>query len=188
MRGRIDMTKRLETATFAGGCFWCVEAVFRRLKGVESVVPGYTGGDVPNPTYRDVCTGETGHAEAVRIVFDPDVVSFGELLEVFWTTHDPTTRNRQGADVGTQYRSAVFYEDERQREIAEESKRWAEAEKIWHDPIVTEIVPVTAFYEAESYHREYYEGNRLQPYCQLVISPKIAKLRKKFAEKLKETE
>jgi peptide-methionine (S)-S-oxide reductase len=179
---------RHETATLAAGCFWCVEAVFRRLKGVEKVVSGYTGGEVPHPTYRQVCGGETGHAEAVQVAFDPDVITFADILEVFWRSHDPTTLNRQGADAGTQYRSAIFYHDDAQREIAEKSLREAEKAGIWPDPIVTEIVPFTVFYEAEDYHRDYYELNRLQPYCRLVIDPKIVKLRKEFPEKLKEPE
>lgn len=179
------MAERRETATFAAGCFWCVEAVFSRIRGVEKVTSGYTGGSVPHPTYREVCSGTTGHAEAVRIAFDPEEISFAELLEVFWRTHDPTTRNRQGADVGTQYRSAIFCHDQRQREIAERSKRAAEEAGLWADPIVTEIVPFTDFYEAEEHHRDYYRLNSNQPYCRLVIDPKIRKLRKEFADKLK---
>ena len=178
------MSERRETATLAAGCFWCVEAVFSRLKGVERVVSGYAGGRVANPGYREVCGGETGHAEAVQITFDPEVISFAGLLEVFWRTHDPTTLNCQGADVGTQYRSAIFCHDDRQREIAEESKR--EAARLWSGPIVTEIVPFTTFYGAEGYHQGYYRLNPLQGYCRLVIDPKIAKLRKEFADRLKE--
>jgi len=179
------MTARRETATLAAGCFWCVEAVFARLRGVERVVSGYTGGEVSHPTYQEVCSGTTGHAEAVQIVYDPQQISFAELLEVFWRTHDPTTRNRQGADVGSQYRSAIFCHDERQRETAERSKRAAEAAGVWPDPIVTEVVPFTTFYSAEDYHQDYYRFNRLQPYCRAVIDPKIAKLQKTFADKLK---
>lgn len=179
------MAQRLETATLAGGCFWCFETVFSRLAGVEEVVSGYIGGQVPNPSYREVCEGATGHAEAVRITFDPEIISLAELLEIFWRTHDPTTRNRQGADVGTQYRSAVFYHDEKQREIAEESKRRMQAAGLWPDPIVTEIVPATEFYPAEAYHQDYYRLNRNQPYCRMVIDPKIKKLQKEFADKLK---
>jgi peptide-methionine (S)-S-oxide reductase len=179
------MSESIETATFAAGCFWCVEAVFSRLRGVEKVVSGYTGGSVPNPTYGAVCSGTTGHAEAVRIAFDPGKISFAELLEVFWRTHDPTTRNRQGADIGSQYRSAIFYHDERQREIAERSKREAEEASLWSDPIVTEIVPAAKFYEAEESHQEYYRLNPYQTYCRLVIDPKIRKLQKGFADKLK---
>ena len=179
------MTDRLETATLAAGCFWCVEAVFSRLKGVEKVVSGYTGGKVPNPTYEEVCEGTTGHAEAVQITFDPATISFAELLEVFWRSHDPTTRNRQGADVGSQYRSAIFYRDERQRAIAEASKREAEEAGLWPDPIVTEIVPRGDFHAAEAYHQDYYRLNQNQPYCRLVIDPKIRKLQKEFAGQLK---
>lgn len=180
------MAKRVETATLAGGCFWCIDAIFRRLRGVEEVVSGYTGGTVPNPTYREVCSGTTGHAEAVRISFDPEVISFAELLDVFWRSHDPTTLNRQGPDIGTQYRSAIFYLDDKQRETAERSKREAEEARLWPDPIVTEIVPFTNFHEAEEYHQDYYRLNPLQGYCRLVIDPKIRKLRKEFTDKLKE--
>jgi peptide-methionine (S)-S-oxide reductase len=179
------MAERLETAILAAGCFWCVEAVFSRLRGVEKVVPGYAGGSVPNPTYREVCSGTTGHAEAVQITFDPETISFAELLEVFWRTHDPTTHNRQGADAGTQYRSAIFCHDERQRAIAEQSKRQAGEAGLWPDPIVTEIVPFTNFYAAEAYHQDYYRLNPGQPYCRLVIAPKIGKLRQEFADRLK---
>jgi peptide-methionine (S)-S-oxide reductase len=179
------MAERLETTDLAAGCFWCVEAVFSRLRGVEKVVPGYTGGSVPNPTYQEVCSGTTGHAEAVRITFDPDEISFTELLEVFWRTHDPTTLNRQRADAGTQYRSAIFYQNESQREIAEKSRREAGEAGLWPDPIVTEIVPAADFYEAEEYHRDYYRLNPHQGYCRLVIDPKIRKLQKEFADKLK---
>jgi peptide-methionine (S)-S-oxide reductase len=178
------MTESLETATLAAGCFWCVEAVFGRLRGVEKVVSGYAGGTVPNPTYQEVCSGTTGHAETVQITFDPETISFDELLEVFWRTHDPTTLNRQGADSGTQYRSAIFCHDERQRQVAERSRRQA-AEAVWPDPIVTEIVPFTSFYPAEGYHQDYYRLNSFQPYCRIVIDPKIAKLQKEFADKMK---
>ncbi|HEY6838361.1 MAG TPA: peptide-methionine (S)-S-oxide reductase MsrA [Geobacteraceae bacterium] len=180
------MGERRETATLAGGCFWCTEAVFARLKGVVKVVPGYTGGSVPNPTYREVCDGETGHAEAVEITFDPDVISFAEILDVFWHIHNPTTLNRQGADVGEQYRSAIFYHDEDQRAVASASKRQAEEARLWPDPIVTEIVPSGAFYPAEGYHQDYYRRNRLQGYCMIVIDPKLEKLRKEFGHRLKE--
>ena len=179
------MTEKLETATFAAGCFWCVEAVFSRLKGVKKVTSGYTGGPIPNPTYEAVCSGTTGHAEAVRISFDPEMISFADLLEVFWRTHDPTTLNRQGADIGTQYRSAVFFHDERQREIAEKSKRETDEAGLWPDPIVTEIVPFSKFFEAEEYHQDYYRLNAHQSYCRLVIDPKVKKLQKEFADKLK---
>lgn len=180
------MPDRRETATLAAGCFWCVEAVFSRLRGVEKVISGYAGGSVPSPTYSEVCSGATGHAEAVQITFDPDAISFADLLDVFWRTHDPTTLNLQGADVGTQYRSAIFYHDEVQRETAERSRREAEEAGLWPDPIVTEIVPFTTFYEAEGYHQDYYRLNPYQPYCRLVIDPKIRKLQNEFAEKLRE--
>jgi len=179
------MTKRFETAILAGGCFWCVEAIFHRLRGVEKVISGYIGGTVENPTYQEVCSGTTGHAEAVKITFDPEVISFAELLEVFWRTHDPTSLNRQGADSGPQYRSAIFYGDEGQRGIAEESKRQAEKGGIWPDPIVTEITPAGTFYPAEGYHQDYYDLNAMQPYCRMVIDPKIRRLEKTFAEKVK---
>ena len=179
------MAERHEPATLAAGCFWCVEAIFDRIRGVEKVVSGYAGGTVPNPTYREVCSGMTGHAEAVRITFDPEKISFADLLEVFWRTHDPTTRNRQGADIGTQYRSAIFYHDEKQREIAERSKQETEERELWPDPIVTEIVPLTNFFEAEEDHRDYYRLNSGQPYCRIAIDPKIRKLQKEFPEKLK---
>jgi len=179
------MTRKLETATLAAGCFWCVEALFGRLQGVAKVVSGYTGGTLANPGYREVCEGTTGHAEAVQISFDPEVISFAELLELFWRCHDPTTLNRQGADTGTQYRSAIFWHDERQREVAEQSLRQAEAARLWPDPIVTELSPAGEFYPAESYHQDYYRANHLQPYCRMVIAPKLDKLQKLFADKLK---
>jgi peptide-methionine (S)-S-oxide reductase len=179
------MAGKSETATLAAGCFWCVEAVFGQLRGVQEVVSGYTGGTVVNPTYEEVCSGGTGHAEAVQIRFDPEAISFSELLEVFWRCHDPTTRNCQGADVGTQYRSAIFYHDERQRKLAETSRSDAQAAGLWPDPIVTEIVPFSTFYSAEGYHQDYYRQNSFQPYCRMVISPKLKKLRQNFADKLK---
>ncbi|WP_243374678.1 peptide-methionine (S)-S-oxide reductase MsrA [Geotalea sp. SG265] len=172
--------ERLETATLAAGCFWCTEAVFQVLKGVYRVVSGYAGGNVENPTYQEVCSGRTKHAESVQISFDPQVISYGDLLDVFWRCHDPTTPNRQGADRGSQYRSAIFYHDDRQRRIAEESKEKAEVDGLWSDPIVTQIVPFTNFYPAEGYHQSYYRFNRTQPYCLMVIDPKIEKLRKTF--------
>jgi peptide-methionine (S)-S-oxide reductase len=181
----IIMTKRVETTLLAAGCFWCVEAVFSRVRGVEQVVSGYAGGTVENPTYQEVCSGNTGHAEVVRITFDPEVISLAELLEVFWHIHDPTTLNRQGADAGTQYRSAIFYLDERQKEIAERSRREAGEAGFRSDPIVTEIVPFSNFYPAEDVHQNYFEQNSFQPYCRMVIDPKIRKLQKDFAEKLK---
>lgn len=180
----MEMSRR-EVATLAGGCFWCLEAVFDDLRGVESVESGYTGGRVPNPTYRQVCAGTTGHAEVVQVAFDPQVVSFRELLEVFFTIHDPTTLNRQGADVGTQYRSAIFYHSPEQKEIAEKTIAELDAEGIWDAPIVTEVVPLREFYVAEDYHQEYYAQNASQPYCRAVVAPKVAKFRQKFLEKLK---
>jgi len=179
------MTEKRETAALAAGCFWCVEAAFSRLRGVEAVVSGYAGGTVPHPTYQEVCSGTTGHAETVLITYNPDEISFSELLEVFWRIHDPTTRNRQGADVGTQYRSVIFYRDERQREMAERSLRQAEEANPWPEPIVTEILPFGNFYEAEGYHQDYYRMNPHQPYCRMVIDPKIKKLEKAFSSRLK---
>jgi peptide-methionine (S)-S-oxide reductase len=175
----------MATATLAGGCFWCLEAVFLRLRGVQRVASGYAGGHADHPTYRAVCTGTTGHAEVVQIDFDAEQISYGELLEVFFAIHDPTTLNRQGADVGTQYRSAIFYHDAAQQQEAERMIRELNEQQIWENPIVTEVVPLTRFFPAEDYHREYYDRNPEQGYCQVVISPKVAKLRQKFAEKLK---
>lgn len=176
---------RFEVATLAGGCFWCLEAVYEELKGVEKVESGYSGGGVPNPSYEQVCMGTTGHAEVVQLTFDPEAVSFRELLEVFFTIHDPTTLNRQGADVGTQYRSAIFYHDEDQRQAAQEVIAEVEAKGIWNGDIVTEVAPFEKFYVAEDYHQEYFRNNQRQPYCQVVISPKVAKFRKEYLEKLK---
>jgi peptide-methionine (S)-S-oxide reductase len=173
-----------EQATLAGGCFWCLEAVFEQLKGVEKVVSGYCGGTVSNPTYEQVCTGRTGHAEVVQVTFDPNVISYREILDVFFATHDPTTKNRQGADVGTQYRSAIFYHSLEQKETAERRITELNAEQIWPAPIVTEVVPLATFYPAEEYHQGYYRGNPVQGYCRAVISPKVAKFRKQFADKL----
>lgn len=177
------MAQQFEMATFGGGCFWCTEAVFQRLKGVEKVVSGYAGGHVPNPSYRAVCNGTTGHAEVVQVTYDPAEISYQELLEVFFSTHDPTTLNRQGNDVGTQYRSIILYHDDRQREIAERVKE--EAAALYRDPIVTQIVPLDTFYPAEDYHQDYFNSNPYQPYCQVVINPKVNKFRKQFAEKLR---
>ena len=176
---------RTEVATLGGGCFWCLEAVYEELRGVEKVESGYSGGTVPNPTYRQVCTGITGHAEVVQVTFDPEVTSFKEILEVFFAIHDPTTLNRQGADVGPQYRSAIFYHDEEQKRVAEEVVAELEARHLWDDPIVTEVTLFDAFYRAEDYHQEYYRNNEYQPYCQVVIAPKVAKFRKQYLEKLK---
>jgi peptide-methionine (S)-S-oxide reductase len=174
-----------EVATFAGGCFWCIEAVFDQLQGVEKVQSGYTGGTRRQPTYEDVCTGTTGHAEAVQITFDPGVISYQDLLEVFFTIHDPTTLDRQGPDTGTQYRSAVFYHSPEQKATAEKVITELEAAHTWDDPIVTQVVPLEVFYPAEDYHRDYYRRNPNQGYCRLVIAPKVAKARKAFLEKLK---
>lgn len=174
-----------EVATLAGGCFWCLEAVYDELNGVESVVSGYAGGHVPNPTYRAVCSETTGHAEVVQITFDPAVVSFKELLEVFFTIHDPTTLNRQGADMGTQYRSAIFYHSDEQRAVAEQVIAQINAAQIWNGPIVTEITRLDTFYPAEDYHQEYFANNTQQPYCRAVVAPKVAKFRKLYLDKLK---
>ena len=174
-----------ETATLAGGCFWCLEAVFELLRGVEKVESGYTGGNTPNPSYEQICTGTTGHAEAVRLSFDPGVISFREMLEVFFTIHDPTTLNRQGNDVGTQYRSAIFYHTLEQKAVAEEVIGGLAAERIWPVPIVTEVAPAGVFYKAEDYHQEYFRQHGNQPYCQIVVAPKVAKLREKFQARLK---
>jgi peptide-methionine (S)-S-oxide reductase len=176
---------KTEIATLANGCFWCSEAVFSRLKGVKSVLPGYSGGKVENPSYDEVCTGRTGHAEAAQIEFDPTVISFEKLLDVFWHTHDPTTLNRQGNDVGTQYRSAIFYHNDEQREIAEKSKRALDNGGIYKDPIVTEITPFKKFYVAEDYHKEYYEQHQDAPYCRYVIDPKIHKLLNRYGKDVK---
>ena len=172
-------------ATLAGGCFWCLEAVYNELRGVESVVSGYAGGHDPDPTYEAVCSETTGHAEVVQIAFDPDMVSFRELLEVFFTIHDPTTLNRQGNDVGTQYRSAIYYHDEQQRLIADEVIEEMTVAGLWDDPIVTEVTALDTFYEAEEYHQQYFEKNPFQPYCFVVVRPKVSKFRKKFVSKLK---
>lgn len=175
------------TATLAGGCFWCLDAVYRRLRGVERVVSGYTGGEPANPSYELVCTGTTGHAEAVQITFDPDVISYRELLEVFFTIHDPTQLNRQGADLGTQYRSAIFWHDEDQKAEAERYIAELTAEQVFDQPIVTVLEPVGTFYPAEEYHQDYFARNARQPYCQAVVAPKIAKLRQQWTAKLKES-
>jgi len=174
-----------QIATVGGGCFWCLEAVYLELQGVSKVVSGYAGGHVPNPTYRQICTGRTGHAEVVQVAYDPAQVSFRDILEVFFTVHDPTTLNRQGADVGTQYRSVICYHDEEQRQIAEEMIAELNAAGVWPDPIVTEVTPLDNFYPAEDYHQDYYRQNSAQPYCQVVISPKLAKFRQKFAARRK---
>lgn len=177
-------SSNLDTAIFGAGCFWCVEAIFQELNGVQSVEAGYSGGTVENPSYELVCTNTTGHAEVARIIFDPSVISYDDLLEVFWTTHDPTTLNRQGADVGEQYRSVIFYLNDAQKVSAEKSKKDV-APKIWDDPIVTAIESLKNFYIAEDYHQDYYTNNSTKSYCQFVINPKLEKFRKKFKEKLK---
>ncbi len=177
--------KRTETATLAGGCFWCVEAVLEQLKGVEHVESGYTGGNVPNPTYEQVSTGTTGHAEAVQVTFDPGVISYADLLRIFFAFHDPTTLDRQGPDTGTQYRSAIFFYDAAQKATAEAVIAELTKERLFDAPIVTQVVPFTRFWPAEGYHQEYYQRNSAQPYCRVVISPKLAKLRKLYAARLK---
>lgn len=177
--------QNLEKATLGAGCFWCVEAVFQNLKGVESVVSGYTGGKVKNPTYKEVCSGLTGHAEVAQITFDSDQVSFEEVLEVFWKTHDPTTLNRQGNDVGTQYRSAIYYHDERQKEVAEQYKQQLDASGSFSGPIVTEISPLGEYYDAEDNHQNYYNTNPNQPYCMFVVRPKVEKFKQLFEDKMK---
>lgn len=179
------MPKSQEIATLAGGCFWCLEAVFDDLNGVEDVVSGYSGGPVPNPTYKMVCSGSTGHAEVVQVAFDPNVVSYRDLLKVFFAIHDPTTLNRQGGDVGTQYRSAIFYHNEEQKKTAEDVIGELTAEKLWDNPIVTEVAPLKKFYPAEMYHQEYFRRNPEQAYCRMVIAPKVAKFRKQYLERLK---
>ena len=175
-----------EVATLAGGCFWCLEAAFQDLKGVENVQSGYAGGRVANQSYEDVCTGTTGHAEVVQITFNPQVVSFEDLLHVFFTIHDPTTLNRQGADVGTQYRSAIFYHSPEQKATAERVIAELQAQKLWDEPVVTELKPLTAFYPAEEYHRDYFRRNPTQGYCRAVIAPKVAKVRKLYFDRLKQ--
>ena len=180
-----ESKSNLEKATFGNGCFWCTEAVFLELKGVQKVESGYSGGHVKNPTYKEVCTGETGHAEVIQITFDPKLISYESLLEVFWNTHDPTTLNKQGADEGTQYRSAVFYHNEEQKKTAEQYLKQLQASKVFKNPIVTEISPLTNFYKAEEYHQNYYELNPGQGYCQYVIRPKVEKFRKQYSAKLK---
>lgn len=178
-------TSKTDTATFGAGCFWCVEAIFQQLEGVISVSSGYSGGTVENPTYKQVCTGTTGHAEVSQIVYDRDKISYADLLEAFWQTHDPTTMNRQGNDVGTQYRSVIFYHNDEQKKLAEEYKRKLDASDAFDAPLVTEIKPFTKFYKAEDYHQNYYNENGSAPYCQFVIRPKVEKFEKVFKDKLK---
>jgi len=179
------MKSKLDIAIFAGGCFWCTEAVFQRLSGVSTVISGYIGGAIKNPAYREICTGRTGHAEAIQIGFDPKIIRYEELLEVFFATHDPTTLNRQGNDVGSQYRSEIFYTSEKQKEIAENFINFLETEKIFPMPVVTAISAASEFYVAEEDHQNYYNENSRQPYCQYIIDPKIAKLKKFYSKKLK---
>jgi len=179
------MSNQTETATVAGGCFWCLEAVYQLLRGIELVESGYSGGTVANPSYEQVCSGRTGHAEAVQIRFDPQEISYRDVLEIFFTIHDPTTLNRQGNDAGTQYRSAIFYHSPEQKETAEAVVRELTEEKLWSDPIVTEIVPLPEFYPAEDYHQNYFVSHPYQPYCQVVVAPKVAKARQHFVERLK---
>jgi len=184
------MDKRTEAvstpiATLGGGCFWCLEAVYDQLRGVEHVESGYSGGTVPHPTYKQVCTGTTGHAEVVQVTFDPQQISYREILEVLFNIHDPTTLNRQGADVGTQYRSVIFYHDEGQKAVAEDLIRELGEAGVWKDPIVTQVVPFKAFYQAEDYHQEYFTHNGEQPYCRTVVAPKVAKFQKVYLTKLK---
>jgi peptide-methionine (S)-S-oxide reductase len=181
----MDNGNKREVATLAGGCFWCLEAVYDDLKGVTDVVSGYEGGQVVNPSYQAVCTGTTGHAEVIRIEYDPAVVSFADLLDVFFTIHDPTTLNRQGNDIGTQYRSAVFYHSPEQKQIAESKIAEYNGLGIWRDPIVTQVAPTSTFYAAEDYHQEYFRRNPNQGYCQFVVAPKVSKFRKKFFDRLK---
>ena len=177
--------KQLETITLGGGCFWCVEAVFDDLQGVEDVVSGYMGGQSANPTYEEICTGRTGHAEVIQVKFDPAIISFRSILEVFFAVHNPTTLNRQGNDAGTQYRSAIFYHTAEQKAVAEQVIRSVGGGKVWDDPIVTEVVPATTFYAAEEYHREFFKRNPHQGYCMAVVSPKLSKFRKNFTKLLK---
>jgi peptide-methionine (S)-S-oxide reductase len=180
------MDDKSEIATFANGCFWCSEAIFERLKGVKSVLPGYSGGIVENPSYDQVCTGKTGHAESIQIEFDPKVLPFEKILDIFWHTHDPTTLNRQGNDVGTQYRSAIFYHNQKQKEIAEKSKRDLEKDGVYKDSIATEITPFREFYVAEDYHKNYYDNHQDAPYCNFIIDPKVRKLLMKYGNHVKE--
>lgn len=188
MKNTDFLTAKTDTATLGAGCFWCTEAVYSMIKGVISVTPGYSGGKIANPTYREVCSGLTGHAEVAQIVFDPLKLSYADLLQVFWEMHDPTSLNRQGADHGTQYRSVIFYHNEQQRMEAERQKSLLENSGIYSEPIVTEIVPAVKFYKAEDYHKDYYENNKSAPYCRIVISPKVDKIRKLFSSLTQDTE
>lgn len=181
-----NLNKNQNVATLGGGCFWCIEAVFEELKGIESAINGYSGGDIKNPSYREVTTGRTGHAEVVQITFNPEIITYRQILEVFFHLHDPTTLNRQGADVGTQYRSVIYYHDQEQKETAEKVFKETDESDLWENPLVTEIAPMGNFYVAEDYHQDYFAKNPNQAYCTYVISPKMTKLRKLFKEKLKE--
>lgn len=183
---RIDLTAGKELATLAGGCFWCLEAVFQEVEGVEKIISGYSGGTTINPSYNKVCTGSTGHAEAVQLTFAPDKISFQRVLQIFFAVHDPTSLNRQGADVGTQYRSAIFYHSQEQKAAAEKVIQELNAAHAWKSPVVTEVTPFQAFYPAEDYHQEYFNRNPSQPYCRMVIAPKLDKFCKQFPEKVKE--
>jgi peptide-methionine (S)-S-oxide reductase len=182
---KLDQKDNTEVATLAGGCFWCIEAAFDEIRGVIKVESGYSGGTTTSPTYEQVCSGTTGHAEAVQVTFEPNVVSFQDILHIFFTVHDPTTPNRQGADMGSQYRSVIFYHNEKQKEIAEQVIRELEDQKVWDNPIVTQVVPFKKFYKAENYHNQYFSRNPNAGYCRVVIAPKIAKLREKYREKMK---
>lgn len=185
MQNGVNAADGLEIATLGGGCFWCLEAVYELLEGVQRVVSGYEGGSVVNPTYQQVCSGTTGHAEVVQVAFDPNVISYRDILRVFFTIHDPTTLNRQGADVGTQYRSVIFYHSPQQKAVAEEVMAEVEAQKLWRNPLVTEVTAHDHFYPAEAYHQEYFRNNPNQGYCRVIIAPKVAKFRKEYLERLK---
>ena len=185
IKGNMEANQKYETVTLGAGCFWCVEAIYSRVNGVISVTSGYSGGHVENPTYNDVCTGTTGHAEVIQVVYDPAVIPLAKILEIYFKTHDPTTMNRQGADIGTQYRSVIFYRNEEQKKVAEEIKAMLDKSGIWKDPIITIIEPFKNFYKAESYHQDYFENNSKQPYCQMVINPKVEKFEKLFKDYLK---
>ena len=178
-------SRKSAVATLGGGCFWCTEAVFLELKGVEKVESGYSGGTVENPSYDQVCDGDTGHAEVIQVTFDPEVLSYRDLLKVFFSVHDPTTLNRQGADVGSQYRSVIFYHDPEQKEVAEEVIKELDSARLWSRPIVTQLTPLKAFYKAEDYHQEFFKRNPIQPYCQVVVAPKVSKFRKQYFDRLK---
>jgi len=184
-KNSMETTSKCETITLGAGCFWCVEAIYNRVNGVISVTSGYSGGHTENPTYKEVCTGETGHAEVIQVVYDPTIIPLAKILEIYFKTHDPTMLNRQGADIGTQYRSVIFYSNDEQKRVAQEVKDLLNKSGIWTDPIVTLIEPLKNFYEAESYHQDYFENNAKQPYCQMVINPKVEKFEKLFKEYLK---